>query len=743
MSTWLWSWRRKKHFPSESAPQAGSDHLDSEIPRYPPFMQGLPAVPPERLLDSQREILSRIADTAIVAPEAYRRHYQAAMLRFASFAHLLPASQSHHHRGAGGLLRHALEAGLWAMQAADKVLLEAAATPAQRREMEPRWQAAVFLAALCHDAGKPVTDLTITDRDRTTSWSPISDDLYTWAVSNQVGHYFLTWREGRGRQHAALSSLIAERIIGNATIAWIAEASTELVAWLMESLSGNPGPGNLIHDFVVQADQTSVERDLRTMGVAMAGYEIGVPVERHLTDCMRRLVREGIWYINEPGARIWKIAGHVYLVWPAAGEEMARQVREDGVPGVPRTPDGILDMLLERQLAFLREHDDPQDRFWKIAPAALLSKIPGIKLKAIRLRDEVLLTSVPIADVDGEVIDETVMSLTAPQVPQEHQAEHVQAQGQEDVVGAPTQSIEPEPVAAITAPVQPAGEDFNTTKEAKSATAPVKSPPITPPTHRQPAPPTPPPERAENFDPDGAVGEALKALAQDITTGEKVWGRDVLEAGGKVFLKWPDAFAGYGLASKVILEELHSKGWLWVDPASPLKRVLEVEGSGGGGVKAICLTPQMGRWLSQVRDAKPAAPKSQAETTKAPPEVVQQQEPRSGKTVPKRSRKSSPVLPPAGIAQQASSVAPIGTESATTQTGANANEEMDALIAILQSLPAQAGLDGTCRVQKAVFMAMAKRAGRRLTHKRLTDICQQNPARLRLEGLDVIFRLEP
>lgn len=32
--------------------------------------------------------------------------------------------------------------------------------------MEPRWQLAVFLAALCHDAGKPVTDLTVTDKDR-------------------------------------------------------------------------------------------------------------------------------------------------------------------------------------------------------------------------------------------------------------------------------------------------------------------------------------------------------------------------------------------------------------------------------------------------------------------------------------------------------------------------------------------------------------------------------------------------
>lgn len=375
--------------------------FEIEVPRYPPFMKGLPVVEPEKLLASQSEILAQYKRTVIVDTDQYEKHYMGALQRFASYVHLLPASQSHHHRGAGGLLRHSMEVGLWALQGADKMLLNVGKTPAQRRSIEPRWQLTAFLAGLCHDVGKPATDITITSSDRNLTWRPLTEDLYVWAKQNRISSYFLDWRPGRGKQHIALSNLIAERIIGTESLQWIEEGGTDLVVWLMEALNGSPGATNPLYDLVIRADQTSVERDLKTMGVAMAGYELGVPVERHLTDIMRRLIKEGIWQINEPNARVWNINGGIYLVWPAAGEEIARKVREDGVPGFPRTHDGILDMLRERGLAFVRESEG--ERFWRIAPAVLEAKIPNISLACIRLRDDTLISSVPIPVVPGKL----------------------------------------------------------------------------------------------------------------------------------------------------------------------------------------------------------------------------------------------------------------------------------------------------------------------------------------------------
>ena len=36
------------------------------------------------------------------------------LIKYAEYIHLLPASESHHHRGAGGLFRHSLEVGFHA-----------------------------------------------------------------------------------------------------------------------------------------------------------------------------------------------------------------------------------------------------------------------------------------------------------------------------------------------------------------------------------------------------------------------------------------------------------------------------------------------------------------------------------------------------------------------------------------------------------------------------------------------------
>ncbi|NEJ91576.1 phosphohydrolase, partial [Rhizobium leguminosarum] len=150
-----------------------------------------------------------------------------------------------------------------------------------------------------HDVGKPATDLVVTSHDRTKVWKPLTENLSDWATANDISAYFLDWRPGRAKQHVALSNLLADRIIGAETLGWIEEGGTELVVWLMEALNANPGARNPLFDLVATSDQASVERDMKTLGVAMAGYELGVPVERHLTDIMRRLIREGVWQVNE------------------------------------------------------------------------------------------------------------------------------------------------------------------------------------------------------------------------------------------------------------------------------------------------------------------------------------------------------------------------------------------------------------------------------------------------------------
>ena len=558
----------------------------SNIPRYPPFMEGLPTYPPATLLATQKELVDGVRQ--IIANEALlNEHYTPAMMRLASLIQLLPASQSHHHRGAGGMLRHSLEVGLWALQQTEGKLIRGVVTPQQRRVIEPRWKLTVFLAGICHDLGKIVTDVSVTDRANAVRWRPYRHGLYDWAISHNIDNYFLHWNDGRGKKHVTVSSTLMHLVVGQESMDWISDGSTDAWVWLNESLNNNPGATNQIHNFVVKADQLSVERDLKGMGVAMAGYEIGVPVERYLTDIMRRLVQEGIWRINEPSARVWNLEGTTYLVWPMAGEEIARRTKDEDIPGLPKTADGILDMMVEREIAFLRDnHDDP---FYYISPNVITEKIPNMRMKAIRLRDQALISSMPIAPIPGKIHSSKTGGAT----------ERAEVQGElplnsQDGSSAPVEWVETAPAEAAPQQNIPSASveqvpPIETTEAVEEET------PSSSPIEASPPPATEPPQVCEPLALDaldGAMGELLRVLIADFQNGKKSFASLAAKhSDGTVHLKWPDAFSTYGFSGKQILDELTELGWMI--PASDVAKVGDAE-FGDGIAKSIKLSPVVG-----------------------------------------------------------------------------------------------------------------------------------------------------
>lgn len=573
----------------------------SNIPRYPPFMEGLPVYPPETLLATQKELVDGVRQ--IIANETLlNEYYIPAMLRLAALVQLLPASQAHHHRGAGGMLRHSLEVGLWSLQQTEGKLIRGVVTPQERRVIEPRWKLTVFLAGLCHDLGKVVTDISVTNRANDLKWRPYHQPLYAWSEANSITNYFLHWQEGRGKKHTNVSSTLINAVINESTMGWINDGGPDAVIWLTESLNNNPGSTNQIHNFVVKADQLSVERDLKSMGVAMAGYEIGVPVERYLTDIMRRLVQEGIWRINEPSARVWNLEGTTYLVWPMAGEEISRRTRDEDIPGLPKSADGVLDMMLEREIAFLRDGDG--DRFYYISPDVITEKIPDMRMKAIRLRDQALISSMPLESVKG-----VVHSIRKPDKSDSEGG----ARAAKNVAAAQTELTLPLPfeqgvlVAPIVKPETTEPAEIAAVKEAPRARSDV-------PTERfeveysvsqDAAVATIAPTVIEaqgqqivSVVPlslnslDGAMGELLRVLYADFNSGKKSFeDMAVKQADKTVYLKWPDAFAGYGFTPKQILTELSELGWMI--PASEVAKAGDATFK-SGVAKSIKLSPVVG-----------------------------------------------------------------------------------------------------------------------------------------------------
>lgn len=238
---------------------------DLPPPRYPPIDLGIPVCPPEILLEHNQDIVDALRQN-ISDQQFFDEHYFPAMLRLANMVQQLPASERHHHRKMGGLLRHSLEVGLYAVQMAEDRISQDGEITQQGSITDPRWKLAVFIAGIGHDLGKIVTDISVSDRSTELKWSPYSSGLYVWAAHNGIENYFMHWKEGRGKKHVTISSTLIDTVMTKGSLNWISDDGNDNVIWIHESLNNNPGTTNMIHQFIVAADQFSVRQDLKSIG---------------------------------------------------------------------------------------------------------------------------------------------------------------------------------------------------------------------------------------------------------------------------------------------------------------------------------------------------------------------------------------------------------------------------------------------------------------------------------------------
>lgn len=384
--------------------------------RYPPYQEGYPGqITGEWLMHRfQEKLVSRIMGS-IGLPEAELQLYVEPIFRsFAEFVHLLPASECHHHSGPGGLLRHSLEVANLTLDGCLTTAFDTMETPARRSYRLRRWYVAGVIAALLHDAGKPITDIQACNFNGNLEWNPERETLFDWSIHHQIERYFLRWNPNRHEKHIQMSVSMVRRLVPPEVLAWILESGHDIYEAMLEAISGT-GDSPLTQ-LVRWADSASVKNDLIKGPQDSKGGDTGVPITRLVCDTMLRLIDTGQWTINTLGSRVWVATDGVYIPWKAGSEDIVNLLVSDGINAIPRSPETLMAIMADHALA---ERQADGELYWTIAPHVLRKHKdkPGLKLRCLKLSSPHLLfpnTPVPAPTSITLGGDENAVELLVP-----------------------------------------------------------------------------------------------------------------------------------------------------------------------------------------------------------------------------------------------------------------------------------------------------------------------------------------
>lgn len=360
-----------------------------DVPRYPPFTEGIPAASASQLIETQTKLIRLIRHELALTETEVEQLLTPLLSSFASFVHLLPASQSHHHRGAGGLFRHSLEVCMWATRISHSRIISGHETGERRKVMEPRWRMAIAVAALCHDIGKAAYDVIVTDAMGKHEWDIYHSNLVEWLEQREIQRYFIRWRGKREHKaHEKFSSLVTMRVIPPQVLSYLNEGDPEIISKMIETISGMTpsGPARVMHELVMEADQLSVSQDIKGQKIAQSDQALGVPVAKYLVDAMKRLIEDGHWKTNTPDSALWVTDNGVFLDWNKASADIAGLLNDDGIRGIPKSRDNMAESLWDFDVILSQYAEDGSERLYtRVAVETNASKTDPNAFEAIEI----------------------------------------------------------------------------------------------------------------------------------------------------------------------------------------------------------------------------------------------------------------------------------------------------------------------------------------------------------------------
>jgi len=341
---------------------------------------GFAALPIEELLTGEADLIARIKLCYGTDRDSFERDVLTLIRRYAACVHLLPATADNYFSKPGGLLRLGLETAFFSLQGTDAHIFSGRMSISARRHLEPRWRHATFIAGLCCELHRLMSQVIVTDAAGE-AWPAFLMPLADWLAAHRAERYFLRWRpqaiEARG-----LGLFALPQVVPPAVMADLSEGNTVIVPHLLASISGIPvyREHNILDELVRRSLALVIDRNLAASADRYGAPQYGSHLERYLVDAMRRLAsRNPTWMPNREKSRLWLGQDGLFLVWPCGAEDVCQLLESDQLAGIPKAPETMLELLLAAGVfaAAGAEHST-----WSILPPGAKTPLEAAKFSA-------------------------------------------------------------------------------------------------------------------------------------------------------------------------------------------------------------------------------------------------------------------------------------------------------------------------------------------------------------------------
>ncbi|HGH6956919.1 TPA: MobH family relaxase [Neisseria meningitidis] len=285
--------------------------------------------------------------------------------KYIAFVQRLPASESHHHAGDGGLVRHTLDVAALALVASTSQSWPPNAKTEEIAKKTAVWRYGIMCAALLHDVGKTVTGFQVELFDSAISlekllWLP---DTGSMAESGKL-YYRVEFPDAKSAYstHAEIAWTFFQALVPSHVRQWLATTDPNLMITLRNYLSGKKD-GSPLEQLIKNADMTSVSRDLRSGSRQRFSTAKRKPFIETIMETLKEMLSDrGVHFsiATTAGGDLFRKSDRIYLMSKNVPDYIRQYLRKNQHPAAgsfPADNQRIFDTLFEYRAVIPPEND--------------------------------------------------------------------------------------------------------------------------------------------------------------------------------------------------------------------------------------------------------------------------------------------------------------------------------------------------------------------------------------------------